>query len=102
MNESPTKEMGLLRRMWNRFVKNWVGEFDEEMAACELNCRELDCDLERWEKCENRLQYMARIKEYRRKVEAGELFQAALDRQNQGPLQAELPESETGETKHAH
>lgn len=81
MNELPTKEPGLLRRWWNRLVKGWIGEFDEEMAACELNCRELDCDLSRWEHCENRLQFMADIKEHRRKVAQGESFRDALDRQ---------------------
>ena len=94
MNESPTKEPGPLRRWWRRFVKGWVGEFDEEMAACELNCRELDCDLARWETCENRLQYMAAIREHRRKVAEGTSFRDALNCRER-----DLPANETQATK---
>ncbi len=83
MNDVPTTKPGPLRRWWRRFVKNWIGEFDEEMAACELNCRELDCDQQRWENCENRLKVMADIKEHRRKVAAGESFRDALDQHNE-------------------
>ena len=81
MNELPTKAPGFLTRWWNRFVQGWVGEVPDEMAACELKCREMDCDLSRWEQCENRLQFMADIKSHRQKVAQGVSVQDALSRQ---------------------
>lgn len=65
MNGPYTNKISIGRRLWNLIFKGWIAEVPDDIACCEFNCRELNCDQGKWETCENRLRYIARLEEYR-------------------------------------
>ncbi len=68
MNETQTNKISIGRRFWNFIFRGWIAEVPDDIACCEFNCRELNCDRGKWETCENRLRYIARLEEYRTKA----------------------------------
>ena len=61
MNEPP-KEMSTIRRLLNAFAKGWISQVPDDIACCEFNCRESQCEQGTWETCENRLRFVALAK----------------------------------------
>lgn len=47
-------------RGWRFLMDQLIQEVPESIAVCEFDCRETDCEFERWVSCERRLQAMAR------------------------------------------
>ena len=68
MNGPQLSETSYGRRLWNSIVKELVVEVPDDIAYCEFNCRELNCEQGKWETCENRLRFMASVEEHRTKA----------------------------------
>ena len=48
--------IGTLKVFLNKLKANLAAEVSADNAACEFDCRELDCSNQDWETCPNRLQ----------------------------------------------
>lgn len=46
------------RRLRRWFKSRWIQDVPEDIAACEFECRRLECRQGEWETCENRLRSM--------------------------------------------
>lgn len=43
-------------RGWHFLVNHLIQDVPSELAACEFDCRETECSMERWISCERRMQ----------------------------------------------
>jgi len=53
----------LINRLWKRVTAMIAVEVPADMAACEFDCRELECEERRWESCPQRLEKSQAIAE---------------------------------------
>ncbi|MGF1569813.1 MAG: hypothetical protein ACFCVD_17385 [Nodosilinea sp.] len=51
-----------MARLWQKLKPLVVAEVPADSAACEFDCRELDCSSEDWQNCPQRIQKAAAIK----------------------------------------
>jgi len=55
MSGSYGKEVSYLYRLRQWFSDHVIQEVPEDYQFCEFDCRELECSMGDWEKCERRL-----------------------------------------------
>jgi len=47
------------QRLWQWIRGNWISEVPGEMAVCEFECREGECQAGDWESCDRRLSQLS-------------------------------------------
>lgn len=51
----------VIKAWWQKVTAWLVAEVPAEMAACEFDCQELNCDVQQWQNCPHRRQKAAAI-----------------------------------------
>jgi hypothetical protein len=63
MSESCKKEVSYFHRFRQWFRNHITQEVPDDYQSCEFDCRELQCSMGDWEKCERRLRSLAQNQE---------------------------------------
>jgi len=64
MPESYRKGTSSFYRLWQRFINKVIQEAPEDIQLCEFDCRESQCAMGDWGKCERRLRSIAQTRKH--------------------------------------